>query len=539
MLPTKILKLRLSRIQKGKQHLSTQDQLMLVTSESPDLSANFLLRLFKLVLPKQWKFHHENDEDILYATQLIQLIEDEFIAAYSTHARKYGWYEQCLMYQLNFVVPQPTQQQINGYLRQLEQCLDQQPKIELLHYFQQYSPCALHANALAKAYAGAGQYTQAMTYFEWAEQHATQFNEVAFYAYIECLLKRNQPEYQPQVSDIEYAIDLLARYQKPIDQKAYRNILRQAVSLLLPESILDTRATATSVMADAGRSLNALGKTLNSLWGGREHHLPFSQEVIASAPQLLTEQSVLESLAQAKSMQHALQQCFEKQAHHPFINDPSLLQSLWQAMQHDPAILELLVQPAQYDQLMERLQQRTSQRKDAICSENIQLILQQGLMAYLGEVRLGKQHPERDALYAQYDRVVTEMTAFAEWFYRQILLPYLEQQTQLLQQVHRLAMQLDETALSSGLFALQFEMQQRAQDIVNWMQYKLEKGHTFEHVQVAWVALRELPNFERPLAYQKVQRIELALEQYKVIRLSQIQRLQPVDAVVPIDQDPD
>lgn len=539
MLPTKILKLRLSRIQKGKQHLSTQDQLMLVTSESPDLSANFLWRLFKLVLPKQWKFHHENDEDILYATQLIQLIEDEFIAAYSTHARKYGWYEQCLMYQLNFVVPQPTQQQINGYLRQLEQCLDQQPKIELLHYFQHYSPCALHANALAKAYAGAGQYTQAMTYFEWAAQHATQFNEVAFYAYIECLLKRNQPEYQPQVSDIEYAIDLLVRYQKPIDQKAYRNILQQAVSLLLPESILHTRATATSVMADAGRSLNALGKTLNSLWGGREHHLPFSQEVIASAPQLLTEQSMVEGLAQAKSMQHALQQCFEKQAHHPFINDSSLLQSLWQAMQHDPAILELLVQPAQYDQLMERLQQRTSQRKDAICSENIQLILQQGLMAYLGEVRLDKQHPERDALYAQYDRVVTEMTAFARWFYADMLLPYLEQQIQLFQRVHDLCLPLKETALSSGLFALQFEMQQRVQDLASWMQYKLEKGHTFEHVQVAWVALRELSNFEQSLAHQKVQRIELALEQYKVIRLSQIQRLQPVDAVVPIDQDPD
>lgn len=539
MLPTKILKLRLSRIQKGKQHLSTQDQLMLVTSESPDLSANFLWRLFKLVLPKQWKFHHENDEDILYTTQLIQLIEDEFIAAYSTHARKYGWYEQCLMYQLNFVVPQPTQQQINGYLRQLEQCLDQQPKIELLHYFQHYSPCALHANALAKAYACAGQYTQAMTYFEWAAQHATQFNEVAFYAYIECLLKRNQPEYQPQVSDIEYAIDLLVRYQKPIDQKAYRNILQQAVSLLLPESILHTRATATSVMADAGRSLNALGKTLNSLWGGREHHLPFSQEVIASAPQLLTEQSMVEGLAQAKSMQHALQQCFEKQAHHPFINDSSLLQSLWQAMQHDPAILELLVQPAQYDQLMKRLQQRTSQRKDAICSENIQLILQQGLMAYLGEVRLDKQHPERDALYAQYDRVVTEMTAFARWFYADMLLPYLEQQIQLFQRVHDLCLPLKETALSSGLFALQFEMQQRVQDLASWMQYKLEKGHTFEHVQVAWVALRELSNFEQSLAHQKVQRIELALEQYKVIRLSQIQRLQPVDAVVPIDQDPD
>lgn len=539
MLPTKILKLRLSRIQKGKQHLSTQDQLMLVTSENPDLSANFLLRLFKISLPKQWQFHHENDEDILYATQLIQLIEDEFIAAYSTHARKYGWYEQCLMYQLNFVVPQPTQQQINGYLRQLEQCLDQPPKIELLHYFQQHSPCALHANALAKAYAGAGQYTQAIEYFEWAAAQSSQFNEVAFYAYIECLLKRHQPDYRPYVSDIEYALDLLIRYQKPIDQKAYRIILRQAVSLLLPESILDTRATATSVMADAGRSLNALGKTLNSLWGGREHHLPFSRELIASAPQLLTEQSALESLVQSEAMQHALQRCLETQHAGVLSDDPSLLQSLWQVMQHGPAILELLVQPAQFDQLMERLEQHTSQRKDAIRSENIQLILQQGLMAYLGELRLDKQHPQRDALYTQRDQVVTEMTAFARWFYADMLLPDLEQQIQLFQQVHDLCLPLKETALSSGLFALQFEMQQRVQDLASWIQPKLEKGNTFELMQVAWVALRELPNFEQPLAQEKVQQIELALEQYKRIRFSQIQHLPPVDAVVPARKDPD
>ena len=45
MLPTKLLKLRLSRIAKGKEHLSTQDKLMLVNMESPDLSANFFLKL--------------------------------------------------------------------------------------------------------------------------------------------------------------------------------------------------------------------------------------------------------------------------------------------------------------------------------------------------------------------------------------------------------------------------------------------------------------------------------------------------------------
>ena len=65
MLPTKLLKLRLARIEKGEGHLSTQDKPMLVSMESPELSANFFLRLFKVSLPKQWKFQHETDEDIL------------------------------------------------------------------------------------------------------------------------------------------------------------------------------------------------------------------------------------------------------------------------------------------------------------------------------------------------------------------------------------------------------------------------------------------------------------------------------------------
>ena len=77
MLPTKLLKLRLARIEKGEGHLSTQDKLMLVSMESPDLSANFFLRLFKVSLPKQWKFQHETDEDILYTSQLIKLTENQ------------------------------------------------------------------------------------------------------------------------------------------------------------------------------------------------------------------------------------------------------------------------------------------------------------------------------------------------------------------------------------------------------------------------------------------------------------------------------
>lgn len=521
MLPTKILKLRLSRIQKGKEHLSTQDKLMLVSMESPDLSAHFLLRLFKVSLPKQWKFKHENDEDILYSTELIQLIEDELLTAYEVHARKYAWYEQCLMYRLNFIVTQPTQQQINGYLRQLDHCLDQQPKIELLSYFQQHYPSAQHAVALANAYAGATEYTQAIELYEWAAQQSTQRNEIAFYAYIECLLNRNESEYKLHVSDAEYAMNLLIHYQKPIDQKNYNQILQRAASQLLPESILKTRAIETNILADVGRGLNSLGKSLNGLLGGKQSHIPFSQAMIASAPQLLSETSIVECLAQSEDLQKALQYLLQTEDSSQQRDTAYLLGQFWRAMQHDTDALQVLLQPVKKVELTNLLVQTESTQIADLQLGQIQIILEQGLMAYLGDARLNKQHPERAALYAQRDIVVHEMTVFAKWFYQALLNPYLQRQLQQFKQVDHLFKLWDEVALSSRLFALQFEMRNRARDLSVWMQTKLEQGNESDRIQVAWVALRELSNFG--IGQEKVQLLESALEHYKVLRLSQIQ----------------
>lgn len=524
MLPTKILKLRLSRIQKGESHLSTQDKLILVTSERPDLSAGFLLRLLQVSLPRQWKFRHAHDEDIACAIQLIRLIEDEFITAYSTHARKYGWYEQCLRYRLTYVQTQPTQQHINGYLRQLEQCLDRQPKIDLLHHLHQYQPSVRHANALASAYAGAGQYTPAIEYFEWAAAQATHFSEVAFYAYIECLLKRNQPEYRPRVSDVEYALDLLIRYQKPLDQKAYDRILQQAVDLILPEAILQTRATATSLVAELGRGLNTLGQSLNGLWGGREYDLPFSAQVIASAPRLLTGSSCNGGLAPGRLYQ-ALQAYVEQACVISLRQQPALLETLWQGIQQQPAILEWLLQPAPAEQVLEKLTRLAVPQQHVLQSETIQFILQQGWMTYLGEGRIDKQHPQRALLYAQHDRVVEQMLAFAEWFYTERLSPYLEQQTQLTTQIRQLCLQSAATTCSSGLFAIQFEVQKRAQALAVWMHSRLQTGNRFAQMQVAWVALRELPHLGGASAQAWVQALEQALAQYKSLRSGQLEQV--------------
>ncbi len=495
---------------------------MLVSMESPDLSANFFLRLFKMSLPKQWKFRHETEEDILYSTQLIQLVEDEFIPAYETHARKHAWYEQCLMYRLNFITPQPTQQQINIYLRQLDLCLDQQPKLDLLHHFQQQYPSAQHAVALAKSYAGAGRYSQAIELYEWAVQQSAQRNEVAFYGYIDCLLQRNQPVYKPQVSDVDYAVELLNQYIKPIDQKSHTRLLRRAVSLLLPPDILQTRATETNILADVGRGLNSLGKSLGGILGGRELHLPYSQDVIASAPQLLMDQTILANLVYSHNMQAALKRILNPENDLAITQDHAEQQlgRLWLAVQANPDILKLLNQP---EQLTTTLTNTKALHQTNLNLGSIQTILEQGLMAYLGDIRLDKHHPERTALYEQRDVVVAEMIAFAQWFHQDVLKIYLEQQSTRLQHIQGLLReQTIETTLTSGLFAYQFEQQHRTQDLFNWMQQKLEKGNDFDRIQVAWAALREIVHFQFDETKEKIELLQQALEKYKTIRLEQV-----------------
>ena len=191
-----------------------------------------------------------------------------------------------------------------GAIRMVSISMGADPRDFALFAFGGAGP--LHAVALAKSYAGAGQYTQAITQYEWAAQQSTQRNEVAFYGYIDCLLKRNQPEYKPQLSDVEYAVELLNQSGKVIDQKTHAMLLQRAVGLLLPANILQTRATETNILADVGRGLNSLGKSLGGILGGRELHLPYSQDVIASAPQLLMDQIIVASLVHSNNMQAAL-----------------------------------------------------------------------------------------------------------------------------------------------------------------------------------------------------------------------------------------
>jgi hypothetical protein len=158
-------------------------------------------------------------------------------------------------------------------------------------------------------------------------------------------------------------------------------------------------------------------------------------------------------------------------------------------------------------------------------------------MQFLGDFRLDKQHFERAALYEQRDIVVNEMVSFAHMFHKNILEPYLVNQHYCLQQLQLNWMgKLSEIALSSGLFAYQFEAEQRAQALFDWMQQKLEKGNDFDKMQAAWVALREVIHLERGDIQEKLVSIEIALEKYKQLRLNQMLLKADTDEKVQLEE---
>ena len=234
------------------------------------------------------------------------------------------------------------------------------------------------------------------------------------------------------------------------------------------------------------------------------------------------DQIIVASLVHSNNMQAALKRILNPENDSTITQDNAEQQlgRLWLAVQANPDILKLLNQP---EQLTTTLTNTEALHESCLNLGSIQTILEQGLMAYLGDIRLDKYHPERTALYEQRDVVVAEMTAFAQWFHQDVLKTYLEQQTKRLQQLQGLlSEQTIEGALSSGLFAYQFEQQQRAQGLFNWMQQKLQKGNDFYRMQAAWVALREIVYFQLEEAKEKIELLQQALDKYKTIRLEQV-----------------
>ena len=152
MLASNILKLRLDRIEQQGHHLSVKDQLKLVTLAQPELTAGLYSQLFQVTLPKIWHFQHHNAEEIACSLRLIELIDRVFIPKYKQHAHRFAWFEQCLVFRLQYADQGLNQQDLYEVTSHLEKCKESPQKLSILKQLHdQYDEIAIQL-ALAKAY---------------------------------------------------------------------------------------------------------------------------------------------------------------------------------------------------------------------------------------------------------------------------------------------------------------------------------------------------------------------------------------------------
>ena len=300
-----LLKVRLGRIKAQKAALSPQDILMLVTQEKADLQSGFFSRLFTVSVPKKWSFSSQNSNDIALSLALIDLIEDVLIPHYRADGQKYAWMEQCILFRLKYQSTVNLSQIIHQHLTLIENSEDLQLSRDICRILYQRQPNALTLKTLAKVYKKSAFYTDAIGCFEeYFEKY--QYDEFEYFQYIDSLIERKNliySEKKGQFSDVQYALYLLFQMEKIADTEQHQERLNRAHRILLPQSILDSRATPTNIFADMGRSFNQMSKGLGKAMKGRESDLPHSDGIIGSAPKLLRNPDILKCLEQDEKAQ--------------------------------------------------------------------------------------------------------------------------------------------------------------------------------------------------------------------------------------------
>lgn len=310
---SKLLSLRLDRINNQRNSLSVEDMLMLVTEDRPDLKKGFFSRLFTVNVPQKWIFYSQTSEEIAISLRYITLIENIFIQHYSGYAKNYAWFEQCVLFKLKYQASFHCSAFINQHLKTIQSSANLQLSLDILKILFEREPNGITHLALAQGYKQAKNYAYAISLYEQYFETYT-YHECLYFEYIECLIERRSSVYNSSLglfNDLQYALYLLSKISGVQDKKAYRALINHAVTGLMPEKILATRAEETNFFADMGRGLNNFSKWLGTELGGRESEIPYSKGIIASAPQLLKNPEVVDFLKKDEKAQKALEKILD------------------------------------------------------------------------------------------------------------------------------------------------------------------------------------------------------------------------------------
>ncbi|MCH7337837.1 hypothetical protein [Acinetobacter sp. NIPH 2699] len=307
MLASNVLKLRLDRIEQQGHQLSVKDQLKLVTLAQPELTAGLYSHLFHVTLPKTWHFQHDTTEEINCSLRLSALIHQVFIPAYKQHAHRFAWFEQCLVFRLQYLTQSLSQQQRYDTVTQLADCKDSPLKLSILKQLHDEYDDVEIKYALAALYQRLEDWSLAIGIYKTVFSQPVSHPEHIHYDFIHCLLSRNRHHNEQGNSDVVEALQHLGNLEQIQQQQKHEQLTHWAVSLMLPEHLQSSPVEATKRLIDLQHRLKFVGHSLNHWLVSHEFMVPYYKNVIESAPKLLNNSELVMSLDRHKAANEALQ----------------------------------------------------------------------------------------------------------------------------------------------------------------------------------------------------------------------------------------
>ncbi|KQQ76117.1 hypothetical protein [Acinetobacter sp. Leaf130] len=314
MLSFNLLKERFSIISIQRK-LSVLDFFIHLTSVKIDLDWDEEQKRNILQQFRGWYFEVDTVDQQQFYIQLIESMlhhvdKDAFIQGID---HQQAWYEQWMSFYL--AVQLLNHNNLVGIAKKIFSRSYHPLHEDLLLAILKQAPSFETKFIIANFYLKYQKYDQALLYYQQLiKQYSQQVNyyEQALTGLLTTLLRRNS-QYSAELRDAEFALNiLLALIEKDFWSQKFEQFLMQAREQALFDPIKQGRGRATSNINSIGRGLSLFGKKIGKVLGGRESSLPYSQDVISSAPIIITGLEIEKSLKSSVRLNYALEKLLKQ-----------------------------------------------------------------------------------------------------------------------------------------------------------------------------------------------------------------------------------
>lgn len=360
MLHYSLLKERYQVVAESK--LSLLDSFLLLTTETVDLGLSERHKRILLQKFKGWSFEIANIEQLKFYIKLIdsmlaQVDKDSFIKELE---QRQGWYEEWMIFYIQVQILEKDK------LIEIAKKISCRPN-HVLHELllltiAEKIPCFDTEIMLAELYLKIQKYNQALIqYQKILKQYHQQYNHYlqALRGLLLSLINRNS-QYSSSISDSEFALNiLLVLATKNFWNQEFEDLLVKVKDQTLLEPLKFGREKEKSRLMEFGRNIDFLGRKIGKAIGGRESSIPYSKDIISSAPILLTPLDIEKTLADSTRLNDSLLKLLKSRLpdHEVIISSLGISMAMfWTYSQIDASVLDAITfaskgSPSSFDDL--------------------------------------------------------------------------------------------------------------------------------------------------------------------------------------------